>query len=89
MIAYPIVIFRDDEEDTFIADVPDLKYCSAHGDTPEEALREIKIAMTLWLGVARNGVIRSRSRPVFQPDSGRHPDQLIRGTTNSVAGAES
>jgi predicted RNase H-like HicB family nuclease len=53
MIAYPIVIFRDDEEDTFIADVPDLKYCSAHGDTPEEALREINIAMTLWLGVAR------------------------------------
>lgn len=32
-----------------IANVPDLKYCSAHGDTPEEAAREIRVAMELWL----------------------------------------
>jgi predicted RNase H-like HicB family nuclease len=26
------------EDACWIADVPDLRYCSAHGDTPKEAL---------------------------------------------------
>jgi len=49
---YPIVIFWSDGDDAYIADVPDLRYCSAHGETPEEALREILIARELWLEVA-------------------------------------
>ncbi len=49
---YHINLFWSDEDDSWIADVPDLRFCSAHGPTPDEALREIKIAMDLWLEVA-------------------------------------
>jgi predicted RNase H-like HicB family nuclease len=42
---YHINLFWSDEDDCWIADVPDLKYCSAHGDTPEEALGEARIAI--------------------------------------------
>lgn len=50
---YPIVLFWSEGDEAFIADVPDLHYCSAHGETPEEALREILIARALWLEMAR------------------------------------
>ena len=53
MNEYPILVFWSDEDDAFIADVTDLKYCSAHGETPEEAVREVRIAMGAWLESAR------------------------------------
>ena len=53
MIPYPIVIFWSDEDEAYIADVPDLRSCSAHGETPEEALREVRIALELRLEAAR------------------------------------
>lgn len=49
---YHINLFWSAEDDCWIADVPDLKYCSAHGATAEEAAHEIEIAMRLWLEVA-------------------------------------
>lgn len=42
---YHINIFYSVEDQAFIADIPDLKYCSAHGDTPQEALAEVLIAL--------------------------------------------
>ncbi len=42
---YHINVFWSAEDDCWIADIPDLKYCSAHGDTPEEALAEARIAI--------------------------------------------
>jgi predicted RNase H-like HicB family nuclease len=50
---YAISIFYDEEDGDYIAVVPDLKGCSAFGDTPEDALREIQIAKRLWLESAR------------------------------------
>ncbi len=50
---YHINIFYSEEDEAYIADIPDLKSCSAHGDTPEEALHEVLIAKELWLEVAR------------------------------------
>jgi predicted RNase H-like HicB family nuclease len=52
-MTHPVVIFWSDEDEAYIADVPDLKYCSAHGSSPEAALREVRIAMTAWLETAR------------------------------------
>jgi predicted RNase H-like HicB family nuclease len=46
---YHINVFYSDEDQAWIADIPDLKYCSAHGETPEAALREVLIAKELWL----------------------------------------
>ena len=50
---YHINIFYSEEDECYIADIPDLKYCSAHGDTPEAALHEVLIAKEAWLEVAR------------------------------------
>ena len=49
---YHINLFWSDEDDCWIADVPDLQFCSAHGATAEEAAHEIEIAMKLWLQVS-------------------------------------
>ncbi len=49
---YHINIFYSDEDKCYIADIPDLHYCSALGDTPEEALQEVLIAKQNWLEVA-------------------------------------
>jgi predicted RNase H-like HicB family nuclease len=35
---YHINIFYSEEDDGYIADIPDLQYCSAFGETSEEAL---------------------------------------------------
>jgi predicted RNase H-like HicB family nuclease len=50
---YHINIFYSEEDDGYIADVPDLKACSAFGSTAEEALREVEIAKAAWLEAAR------------------------------------
>lgn len=46
---YHINLFWSDEDGCWIADVPDLTHCSAHGDTPFEALREVQVAIEAWL----------------------------------------
>ncbi len=65
---YHINVFYSDEDQAFIADVPDLKYCSAHGDTPEEAMREVLIAMDAWLATAKKykkPIPKPRYRPMI------------------------
>ena len=41
---HTIIVFYSDEDECYIADIPDFEMCSAHGDTPEEALAEVLIA---------------------------------------------
>ncbi|MBZ4660835.1 Predicted nuclease of the RNAse H fold, HicB family [Desulfacinum infernum DSM 9756] len=50
---YHINLFYSDEDGGYIADIPDLEFCSAFGATPEEALREVLKAKEAWLAVAR------------------------------------
>ncbi len=50
---YHINIFYSDEDGGYIADIPDLKACSAFGATPEEAVKEVKVAKAAWLETAR------------------------------------
>ena len=59
---YYIIIFYSEEDEGYIADIPDLHYCSAFGETPEEALREVLIAKEAWLEVARE-----KGKPIPQP----------------------
>jgi len=49
---YAIEIFYSGEDRGFIAIAPELPGCSAFGKTEEEALREIKAAIDLWLETA-------------------------------------
>ncbi len=62
MSKYAIEIFYSEEDEGYIAVVPELPECSAFGETEEKALAEIKIAMQLWIETAKK-----ESRPVPQP----------------------
>jgi predicted RNase H-like HicB family nuclease len=54
---YHINLFWSADDDCWIADVPDLRPCSAHGDTRKEALENCYDAIEGWLSVAReNGI---------------------------------
>ena len=59
---YHINIFYSNEDGGYIADIPDLKSCSAFGTTPEEALREVEQAKDVWLEAARN-----EGKPIPEP----------------------
>jgi predicted RNase H-like HicB family nuclease len=51
---YHINVFWSDEDNCWIADVPDLRPCSAHGNSPEEATAHVQDAIEGWLAVARD-----------------------------------
>jgi predicted RNase H-like HicB family nuclease len=51
--AYHINVFWSEEDACWIADVPDLEYCSAHGSSPAEAVARVEDAIELWIEVAR------------------------------------
>ena len=50
---YHINIFYSEEDEGYIADIPDLEACSAFGKTPAEALAQVEIAKRAWLEAAR------------------------------------
>lgn len=50
---YEIIIFWSAEDDVFVAEVPELPGCMAHGDTQETALANAKDAASLWIDTAR------------------------------------
>lgn len=65
---YHINLFWSNEDKVWIADVPDLKPCSAHGDTPAEAIAEVQIVIGMWLDYARehgHPVPEARYRPAI------------------------
>lgn len=50
---YAIEILFSEEDKGYIAVIPELPGCSAFGETEEKALKEAKIAIELWLQVAK------------------------------------
>jgi len=59
---YHINLFYSEEDEGWIADIPDLSMCSAFGDTAAEALAELELAKSAWIEAAvRNG------RPIPEP----------------------
>ena len=52
MHKYEIVIFWSDDDAVFVAEVPDLRGCTAHGDSPAAALDSAQDAIDLWLETA-------------------------------------
>ncbi|MBY0576873.1 MAG: type II toxin-antitoxin system HicB family antitoxin [Gallionellaceae bacterium] len=53
MERYEIILYWSAEDAAFIAEVPELPGCMAHGDSHEAALNNVKEAMSLWLEAAR------------------------------------
>ena len=62
MADYHINVFWSDEDACYVADIPDLAFCSALGPTPEEALREVLVAKEAWIQSARE-----RGDPIPEP----------------------
>ncbi len=52
MNRYTTHIFYSEEDEGYVAVVPELPGCSAFGETEEEALKEVKTAMELWIEAA-------------------------------------
>lgn len=52
MNKYAVEIIYSEKSGGYIAVVPELPGCSALADTEEEALKEIKNAITIWLSYA-------------------------------------
>ncbi len=63
---YHINLFLNEANGLWVADIPDLPGCSAHGETPEEALREVQLAKQGWLEVAQE-VGKAVPSPSYRP----------------------
>ena len=63
---YHINIFYSQDDSGYIADIPDLEFCSAFGKTPEIALREVQKAKAAWLQTAKS-MGRKVPKPKYRP----------------------
>ena len=62
MAKYEIIIYWSDEDDAFIAEVPELPGCMADGQTYQEALANAEVIIREWIDTARE-----LGRPIPQP----------------------
>jgi predicted RNase H-like HicB family nuclease len=53
MDRYEIIIYWSDEDGVYVAEVPELPGCSAHGESYESALSNAKDAIALWIETAK------------------------------------
>lgn len=68
---YHINVFYSDEDDCYIADIPDLEGCSAFGATAEQAVHEVEVAKQLWLEAARE-IGKPIPEPTYRPAAFEH-----------------
>jgi predicted RNase H-like HicB family nuclease len=64
---YLINVFFSDQDNCYVADIPDLKYCSGLGETPLHAVRELLKAKKAWLKTAEQEgkpIPKPRRKPV-------------------------
>jgi predicted RNase H-like HicB family nuclease len=50
---YEIIIYWSNEDEAFIAEVPELPGCAADGATYQEALQNVEIVMQEWIETAQ------------------------------------
>lgn len=62
MTKYEIILYWSDEDEAFIAEVPELPGCAADGSTRQEALTNVEIVISEWLETAKE-----LGRPVPEP----------------------
>ena len=52
MIRYEIIIYWSDEDEAFIAEVPELPGCAADGATYQEAVANVEVVVREWIETA-------------------------------------
>ena len=53
MIRYEVIIYWSDEDEAFIAEVPELAGCMADGSSYQEALANVEIVIQEWIETAK------------------------------------
>jgi predicted RNase H-like HicB family nuclease len=53
MTKYEVILYWSQEDDAYVAEVPELSGCAAHGSSQAEALQNAQDAIDLWLATAR------------------------------------
>jgi predicted RNase H-like HicB family nuclease len=62
MIRYEVIIYWSDEDQAFIAEVPELPGCAADGATYQEALGNVEVVTQEWIEAAKE-----LGRPIPEP----------------------
>jgi predicted RNase H-like HicB family nuclease len=62
MIRYEVIIYWCEEDQSFIAEVPELTGCMADGKTYQEALANVEVIINEWIETARD-----LGRPIPDP----------------------
>jgi predicted RNase H-like HicB family nuclease len=62
MTKYEIILYWSDEDQSFIAEVPELKGCVANGPTRQEALANAEVVIAEWIETANE-----LGRPIPEP----------------------
>ncbi|TAK29757.1 MAG: type II toxin-antitoxin system HicB family antitoxin [Chloroflexota bacterium] len=61
-IKYEVIIYWSNEDEAFIAEIPELAGCAADGITPQEALTNAHVVAREWIETARE-----LGRPIPEP----------------------
>ena len=77
---YGVIIFWSDDDAAFIASVPELPGCMAHGETRALAIEQIEIAIQNWLDTAREIGREIPSPPKDMADHIKELDQKAEQT---------
>jgi predicted RNase H-like HicB family nuclease len=62
VIRYEIIVYWNDDDQTFIAEVPELPGCAADGATYQEAIANAEVVIKEWIETATE-----LGRPIPQP----------------------
>jgi len=62
---YEVIIYWSEQDQAFIAEVPELPGCAADGKTQREALANVEVVIKEWIETATE-----LGRPVPQPKGG-------------------
>jgi predicted RNase H-like HicB family nuclease len=62
MMRYEVILYWSEEDQAFIAEVPELPGCAADGETYQEAVQNVEIIMQEWIETAKQ-----LGRPIPEP----------------------
>jgi len=62
MTKYEVIIYWSEEDDAFIAEVPELPGCAADGPTRQAALKNVDVVIKEWIETAKES-----GRPIPKP----------------------
>ncbi|HEY9637384.1 MAG TPA: type II toxin-antitoxin system HicB family antitoxin [Coleofasciculaceae cyanobacterium] len=62
ILRYEIILYWSEEDQAFIAEVPELPGCAADGETYQEALQNVEVIMQEWIETAEE-----LGRPIPEP----------------------